>query len=100
MARILVVEDEDKVRQALQRGLEEQGYAVVAVGDGDEGLARAAAGAFDCLILDWMLPGRDGLRVVQELRAAGVRTPALILTARGAVEDRVRGLDGGADDYL
>lgn len=100
MARILVVEDEDKVRRALQGGLEEQGYEVVAAADGDEGLACALAEPFDCLVLDLMLPGRDGLEVLGHLRAAGNRTPTLVLTARDAVEDRVRGLDAGADDYL
>ncbi|RUL84923.1 response regulator transcription factor [Tautonia sociabilis] len=100
MPRILIVEDEDKLRRALQRGLAEEGYDVVAVADGDDGLARAAAGSFDCVVLDLMLPGRDGLRVLGELRAARVPTPVLILSARGAVEDRVLGLDAGADDYL
>ncbi len=100
MARILIVEDEDKVRRALQRGLEEEGYEMVAAADGDAGLARALAEPFDCLILDLMLPGRDGLQILHVLRAAGLQTPALILTARGTVEDRVRGLDSGADDYL
>lgn len=100
MARILVVEDEDKLRRAIQRGLEEQGYEVVAVEGGDEGLTQARAEGFDCLILDLMIPGRDGLQVLHDLRAAGIATPTLILTARGTVEDRVRGLDEGADDYL
>ena len=100
MPRILIVEDEDKLRRALRRGLAEEGYEVVAVEDGDAGLARAAVEPFDCLILDVMLPGRDGFQVLSELRAAGCPTPILILSARGAIEDRVRGLDSGADDYL
>lgn len=100
MARILVVEDEDKLRRALQRGLQEHGHAVIAVADAEEGRAQAAVGAFDCLILDRMLPGGDGLEVLGALRAAGLQTPALILTARAEIEERVRGLDAGADDYL
>lgn len=100
MPRILIVEDEDKLRRALRRGLVDEGYEVVAVEDGDAGLARATVEPFDCLILDVMLPGRDGLQLLSELRAGGLPTPILILSARGAVEDRVRGLDVGADDYL
>jgi DNA-binding response OmpR family regulator len=100
MPRILIVEDEDKLRRALQRGLAEEGYEVVVVEDGDAGLASATLETFDCLILDLMLPGRDGIRVLDELRAAGFSTPILILSARSAIEDRVRGLDSGADDYL
>lgn len=100
MSRILVVEDEDKLRKALTKGLVEQGYDVTAVETGDEGLARANAESFDCLVLDMMLPGCDGLEIVRQLRTAGDRTPTLVLTARGSVEDRVLGLDSGADDYL
>ncbi|MDG3005983.1 response regulator transcription factor [Paludisphaera mucosa] len=101
MPRILIVEDEDKLRRALRRGLAEAGYDVVAVEDGESGLARAASEPFDCLILDVMLPGRDGLQVLDDLRAVGAATPpVLILSARGEVDDRVRGLDAGADDYL
>jgi len=100
MERILIVEDEAKLRRTIQQGLEERGYEVVAVEDGDEGLARAVAQPFDCLILDLMLPGCDGFEILNAVRAAGRKTPTLILTARGAVEDRVRGLDSGADDYL
>ncbi len=100
MARILIVEDEDKLRRALCRGLEEEGYDVVAVENGVEGQVRARAEPFDCLVLDLMLPGLDGVQLLRELRAAGCQTPALILTARDSVEDRVQGLDAGADDYL
>jgi DNA-binding response OmpR family regulator len=100
MARILVVEDEDKLRKALTKGLTEQGYDVTAVEDGRAGLERAVGEPFDCLILDMMLPGCDGLEIVRTLRAAGDQTPTLMLTARGAIEDRVLGLDSGADDYL
>jgi DNA-binding response OmpR family regulator len=97
---LLLVEDEAKVRRSLQKGLEEEGYEVVAVDNGDDGLRAATTGPFDCLILDLMLPGCDGFEILQHMRAAGNQTPTIILTARGAVEDRVRGLDAGADDYL
>jgi DNA-binding response OmpR family regulator len=100
MPRILIVEDEEKLRLALRRGLTEEGYEVVAVEDGEAGLISATAEAYDCLVLDVMLPRRDGLDVLAALREAGDRTPVLLLTARGEVEDRVRGLDAGADDYL
>jgi len=100
MARLLLVEDEEKVRRSLQKGLNEEGYEVVAVDNGNDGLDQAIAQQFDCLILDLTLPGRDGLEILQRVRAAGRRTPTIILTARGAIEDRVRGLDAGADDYL
>lgn len=100
MPRVLIVEDEDKLRRALERGLSGEGYDVVAVADGDNGLACATREPFDCLILDVMLPGRDGIEVLSALRACGVPTPVLILSARGELEDRVRGLDLGADDYL
>ena len=83
MARILIVEDEDKLRRALRRGLEEVGYDVVAAEDGESGLALAAGEPFDCLILDLMLPGRDGLLVLHALRMAGCTIPVLILSARG-----------------
>jgi DNA-binding response OmpR family regulator len=80
--------------------LEEEGHEVIAVEDGGIGFGLASTQHFDCLILDWLLPGRDGLEIVKALRAAGKRTPTIILTARGGVEDRVSGLDSGADDYL
>ena len=100
MPRILVVEDERKVRLGLQRGLEQEGYEVATAEDGDAGCAVALAQPFDCIVLDLLLPGRDGLGVLAELRRAGKVTPVLILTARDAIEDRVTGLDAGADDYL
>lgn len=98
--RILVVEDEDRLRNALVRGLREEGYDAAGSPDGEDGLRMSAGGRYDCLVLDWMLPGRDGLGVLAEMRAAGDRTPCILLTARRAVEDRVAGLDGGADDFL
>ncbi|WP_207956200.1 response regulator transcription factor [Rubrobacter marinus] len=100
MARVLIVEDEEKMARALARVLREEGYAAEAVGDGRTGLARALDDSFDLLIVDWMLPGRSGVQVVRGLRAADVHTPVLMLTARTQVEDRVEGLDAGADDYL
>ncbi len=100
MPRVLIVEDERKVRQSLQTVLEQESYAVVAAPDGETGLRLALAQRFDCIVLDLMLPGRDGLEVLTDLRKAGTSTPVLILTARDAIEDRVLGLDVGADDYL
>jgi two-component system, OmpR family, copper resistance phosphate regulon response regulator CusR len=100
MPRVLVVEDERKVRQSLQAVLEQEGYEVAAAADGAAGLRLALAQRFDCIVLDLMLPGRDGLQVLAELRRTKTLTPVLILTARDAVEDRVLGLDVGADDYL
>jgi DNA-binding response OmpR family regulator len=98
--RLLVVEDERKLLRGLQRGLEAEGYVVVTAASGEAAQAQLANQPFDCLVLDWMLPGRDGLLVLADLRRAGDRTPVLLLTARDAVEDRVQGLDVGADDYL
>jgi two-component system copper resistance phosphate regulon response regulator CusR len=100
MARLLVIEDERKLLRSLQRGLEGEGYDVVAAGSGEEGNARLADGEFDCVVLDWMLPGRDGLQLLVDLRRARNRVPVLLLTARDSVDDRVAGLDRGADDYL
>src|SRR5215212_6153710 len=100
MPRVLVIEDERKVRSSLERGLLAEGYEVVTAADGDEGLRQAVSCSFDCVLLDLMLPGRPGLEVLAEFRAAGRNGPVLVLTARDAVEDRVLGLDSGADDYL
>src|SRR5687767_11276030 len=98
--RILVVEDEPKTAAVLRRGLAEKGFAADVCRDGDEGLRRALEGGHDLLVLDVMLPGRDGWSVLAELRRAGSRLPVLVLTARDAVRDRVKGLTLGADDYL
>jgi DNA-binding response OmpR family regulator len=100
VARILVVEDERKVLRSLERGLRSEGYDIVAVTTGEEGFQEAIREQFDCVILDLLLPGRDGLQVLGDLRQMGDKVPVLILTARDAVEDRVIGLDAGADDYL
>jgi two-component system copper resistance phosphate regulon response regulator CusR len=98
--RVLLVEDERKLLRSLQRGLEAEGFEAVPAATGDEAVRLLDAQPFDCLILDWLLPGRDGLQLLADLRRAGRTTPVLMLTARDAVEDRVRGLDQGADDYL
>jgi DNA-binding response OmpR family regulator len=100
VARILVVEDEQKVLRGLKLGLVAEGYDVVATATGDEGLQLATSQPFDAVVLDLLLPGRDGLQVLAALRQMGNKVPVLILTARDAVEDRVIGLDAGADDYL
>ena len=100
MARILVIEDEEKMARMLSRVLREEGYVAETAGDGRTGLSRALDDSFDLLIVDWMLPERSGVQIVRGLRAADVHTPVLMLTARGQIEDRVEGLDAGADDYL
>lgn len=98
--RVLVVEDDEAIASFIVRGLSEAGFAVDTAATGHEGLIKAQSADYDAAVIDLMLPGRDGLSVVQELRRTGVRTPVLILTARRSVEDRVRGLESGADDYL
>ena len=98
--RLLIVEDYALMREALARGLREQGYAVDTTGDGTEGLWYAENHPYDAVILDLMLPGVDGLELLRRLRAAGNRVPVLVLTARDTISDRVEGLDRGADDYL
>ena len=98
--RLLVIEDEVKVAHALKNGLESECYEVVVATTGEDGFFRANAEVFDLLVLDVMLPGRDGIEVLTTLRKRGTQTPVLILTAKDAVEDRVLGLDSGADDYL
>jgi DNA-binding response OmpR family regulator len=94
------VEDERKVLRALQRGLLAEGYEVATAVTGEEARKQGLAQYFDCIVLDLMLPERDGIEVLAELRRAGIATPVLILTARDTVDDRVVGLDAGADDYL
>lgn len=98
--RILVVEDEARLRELIERTLRGEGYEVDAVGDGAEGFDRASTGAYDLALLDVMLPTMSGLEIAMRLRRRSVRTPILMLTARDAVDDRVAGLDAGADDYL
>jgi DNA-binding response OmpR family regulator len=99
--RVLFVEDEDKIAQAVKRGLELKGYAVDTVADADNGLSYAIDPDYDIIILDRMLPGSmDGIEVAKRARAEGQKAPILILTARGSIDDRVEGLNSGADDYL
>jgi DNA-binding response OmpR family regulator len=100
MARVLIVEDQKKLLQTLRRGLEEAGYDAVTATTGEEAYYLATTDSPDAIILDVMLPKRSGLEILSDLRANGCTKPVLILTARDAVEDRVSGLDCGADDYL
>ena len=98
--RVLVVEDDREIAHFVARGLREAGHAAEIASDGEAGLDLARAGGFDILIVDRMLPERDGLSIIQTLRAEGNRTPVLILSALGEVNDRVKGLKAGGDDYL
>jgi two-component system OmpR family response regulator len=98
--RVLVVEDEVRMSRVLKRGLEEEGHAVDLASDGPDGLWLATENPYAAIVLDVMLPGFDGFELCRKLRTAGVWVPVLMLTARDAVDDRVRGLDAGADDYL
>jgi two-component system OmpR family response regulator len=98
--RLLVIEDDLSTRAYLVKGLHELGNSVEAAGDGHDGLLRATSGTYDVLVVDRMLSGLDGLGVVKTLRAAGIKTPALFLTALGGIDDRVAGLEAGGDDYL
>lgn len=100
MSRLLIVEDQKRLLNSLRRGLEEEGYEVALAATGEDGFYLATTQSFDALVLDLMLPGRDGLQILKELRAKGFGKPVLILTSKDAVEDRVKGLDSGADDYL
>src|SRR5579872_6842519 len=97
---ILIIEDEPKTTAYLTKGLAENGYKVDHAGNGEEGFRMAREGSCDLLVLDVMLPGKDGWSILSDLRRSGHRFPILFLTARDAVEDRVRGLESGADDYL
>jgi two-component system, OmpR family, copper resistance phosphate regulon response regulator CusR len=98
--RILVVEDEPKVGRAIEEGLQAEGYEVTLAKTGEDGFFLANSEQFDAIVLDLMLPGRDGMEVLNTLRKRGMGTPILLLTAKDAIEDRVSGLDAGADDYL
>src|ERR671913_517775 len=98
--RILIGEDEERLARLISRVLTEEGYAVETEVNGRQALVRALSGEFDLLIVDWMLPDLSGVGLVRRLRAAEVGTPAIMLTARDQIEDRVEGLDAGADDYL
>ena len=98
--RVLVVEDEKKTAAFVRKALQAEGFAADVCANGDDALAAARTTAFDAIVLDIMLPGRDGLSVLRQWRESGVRTPVLLLSARGAVNERVEGLNLGADDYL
>lgn len=98
--RALIVEDELKMASLLSRGLSEEGYTTDVAPDGERAIEMASDSEYDVIVLDVMLPGADGFEVCRRLRGSGVRSPALMLTARDAVEDRAAGLDAGADDYL
>jgi two-component system OmpR family response regulator len=98
--RALIIEDDHTIADFVARGLRESGFAVDTAGDGEQGLEMALAQAYDVAIVDLMLPRRDGLSVIDELRRKGRTTPVLILSARRSVDDRVRGLQAGGDDYL
>jgi two-component system copper resistance phosphate regulon response regulator CusR len=98
--RLLIVEDDLKTAAALKTGLADEGFVVTVAHTGEEGFFLLNAGPFDAVVLDWMLPGHDGIEILKTVRARGTRTPVLLLTARDAVQDRVLGLESGADDYL
>jgi two-component system, OmpR family, response regulator len=98
--RALIVEDDATIAEFVGRGLREAGFAVDHAGDGEQGLGLASSGAYDVAIVDLMLPKRDGLTLIQAMRRQDVRTPVLILSAKHTVDDRVRGLESGGDDYL
>jgi OmpR-family two-component system manganese-sensing response regulator len=100
MMRILLVDDETELTDPLSRVLTREGYSVDAAYDGSNGSHLAQIGSYDLLILDWMLPNKTGLEICQELRQSGKTTPVLFLTAKDTLDDRVQGLDAGADDYL
>ena len=98
--RLLIIEDEDEIADFLVRGLREEGFAVERAADGTDGWHRLSSETWDVVVLDWWLPGADGLELLRRFRRGGHDTPVLFLTARDSVDDRVRGLDSGADDYL
>src|SRR5258706_4886407 len=98
--RILVIEDEKKIAKALREGLEAEHYEVSIADTGEEGFFLASQGSFDLILLDLMLPGRDGMDVLSTLRKRGIQTPVFVLTVKNTLKDRVLGLDQGADDYL
>ena len=98
--RLLVVEDEQRLRDGIALGLRERGFAVDAIGDGEEGETLARMNEYDVILLDILMPKRDGLTVCRNLREANITTPIIFLTAKDALEDRLTGLYGGADDYI
>jgi two-component system OmpR family response regulator len=98
--RVLLIEDDQRLANLIMRVLKDEGYKVDSVNDGDTGLEMALRGPYDAAVIDWMLPGRDGPSIIRAMRAARITTGIILLTALGQVEDRVAGLDSGADDYL
>ena len=98
--RILLVEDDRRIARFVAKGLREQAYAVDVTGDGDDAFYKVSINDYDAVILDVMIPGRDGFQVCQDMRSAGIAVPVIMLTARDTVQDRITGLDSGADDYL
>ncbi|MHB8109893.1 MAG: winged helix-turn-helix domain-containing protein [Syntrophorhabdaceae bacterium] len=98
--RILLIEDDEKIASFIIKGMKAAGWAVDHVNEGTRGLAMGLAGMYDAAIIDIMLPGMDGLSIIDEMRKAHIATPVIVLSARGSVDDRVRGLETGADDYL
>lgn len=98
--RVLVVEDESKMAAFIERGLKEEGYSVDVASDGTQGWQYSHDHDYDVMILDWMLPGMSGLELCRKIRETGLQTPVIMLTAKDAVEDKIKGLDQGADDYL
>ena len=98
--RILLVEDDRRIARFVAKGLREQAYAVDVTGDGDDAFYKVSINDYDAVILDVMIPGRDGFQVCRDMRAAGIAVPVIMLTARDTVQDRITGLDSGADDYL
>ncbi len=98
--KVLVVEDHQRLAQSIKKGLEQEGFVVDVAFDGDSGLEYAYTGEYDCIVLDWMLPKINGFKACLQLRGDGISTPVLMLTAKGELEDKVSGLNNGADDYL
>ena len=98
--RVLIIEDDQKTARAIASGLEAGGFSAKVAHSGEDGFLMLNAEAFDLVVLDWMLPGRDGIEILKSVRARGTKTPVILLTARDAVEDSVLGLESGADDYL
>src|SRR6202049_1572152 len=98
--RLLIVEDDSKTARALEAGLQGEGFTVVLAHTGEEGFFLLSSESFDLIVLDWMLPGRDGIEILKAAQARGTQIPILLLTARDTVADRVLGLEAGADDYL
>src|ERR1700680_401969 len=97
---LLFVEDDNETAQALESGLQSEGFSVVLAHTGEEGCFLLSSESFDLIVLDWMLPGRDGIEILKAVRARGTQIPVLLLTARDTIADRVLGLEAGADDYL